>query len=119
MKVSFTETNDIKPVYQIERVESDTIIIELPGLDTADIPLSGGDPLYQELVRVSGFDSPSDVSAFEGPDLGEGVHPWWLQVRELYVVDKEKTSDEKMTDGTVSLIIHLFTMLLRSSDGSI
>ena len=87
LKVSFNKNgNEIRPVYEIESVEDDKIILKT-GLETS---LVDGDPLCHELVRVGGFNSPSDVSAFEGEDLGElGLHPWRLQVKEFYVVDNE------------------------------
>ncbi|MFH1230380.1 MAG: hypothetical protein V1709_02670, partial [Planctomycetota bacterium] len=95
LKVSFDENhnlNEIKYVYEIEGIESDTLILKT-GLEKG---VSSGAPLYQELVRVGGFASPSDVSAFKGPDLGElGLHPWNLQIRELYVVNEDKFEEDE------------------------
>ncbi len=92
LKVSFGSfTTDIEPVYELKSVSypsADTTIIELAsGLEAV---VSGGAGVYKELARVGGVSSPKDVSAFRGPDLGQGLHPWGLQIRELYVVDKDK-----------------------------
>ena len=99
LKISFGSPTDT-PIYEIGSVDysGTNPIIGLTSPLTKPIS-SGNVGVYKELARVGGFSSPSDVSGFEGQDLGEGLHPWNLQVRELYVVDKEKYPPEEENIG--------------------
>ena len=112
LKVSFGNfTTDIEPVYEIESVEYDNVndnavITILSGLEQN---ISSGIKLNKELARVGGFDSPTALSAFKGSDLGLGLHPWRLQVREFYDVAGVKypsEGDDGWRDFPANIPIH-------------
>ncbi|MBU1767606.1 MAG: DUF2341 domain-containing protein [Candidatus Omnitrophica bacterium] len=111
LKISFGSfASEIKPVYEIVSVTpvgADNVEIKFKPELTQSI--SGGIRVNKELARVGGFSSPSDVSAFKGEDLGLGLHPWRLQVREFYVVGEDEfpnDSDDGWRDFPVNTPIH-------------
>lgn len=94
LKISFGDSlPDIETVYEVVSVTPGSTIIGIyPALK---VSVSSGAKVYKELVRVDGFNSPEALSAFEGEDLGElGLHPWGLQIRELYVIDEDKFEED-------------------------
>ena len=80
--ICFSDKNiDTRYVYVVERVESDTIVLDKP----LQKELSNGTKISKELVRIAGYSSPNSISV-NASDAGDSYYG------ELWIADTEDSA---------------------------